>query len=49
MNIRTATKDDVASMSAMLETLVAAGRRRMPADEEYARDHYRSACRFRCR
>jgi GNAT superfamily N-acetyltransferase len=40
MNIRTATEDDVASMSAMLETLVAAGRRRKPADEEYVRDHY---------
>ncbi|WP_246617972.1 hypothetical protein [Rhizobium populisoli] len=40
MNIRTATEDDVASMSAMLEKLVAAGRRTMPTDEDYVRDHY---------
>jgi len=40
MKIRKAADADVAAMSAMLEKLVAAGRRTMPADDEYVRDHY---------
>lgn len=40
MTIRTATLSDVAAMSAMLERLVAAGKRTAPAEEVYVRDHY---------
>lgn len=40
MKIREATSGDVTAMSAMLEKLVAAGRRTMPADTDYVREHY---------
>lgn len=40
MKIRKATSDDVDAMSAMLKKLVAAGRRTMPADTDYVREHY---------
>ena len=40
MKIRMATLSDVAAMSAMLEKLVAAGKRTAPADEVYVREHY---------
>jgi GNAT superfamily N-acetyltransferase len=40
MRIRTATDTDVTAMSEMLEKLVVAGRRKMPADAGYVRLHY---------
>ncbi|MET3858741.1 hypothetical protein [Rhizobium sp. OAE497] len=40
MKVREATSSDVDAMSELLENLVAAGKRTMPADIDYVREHY---------
>ena len=40
MIIRQARKEDAAEVSAFLEALVALGKRRLPADEDFVRDVY---------
>jgi len=40
MRIREATSSDLNAMSALLGKLVAGGKRTMPADIDYVRDHY---------
>jgi len=40
MKIRTAVSDDAPSMSSMLRQLVAAGKRKSPADEAYVLNNY---------
>ena len=40
MKVREATSSDVDAMSELLENLVEAGKRTMPADIDYVREHY---------
>lgn len=40
MKVREATSSDVDAISKLLENLVAAGKRTMPADIDYVREHY---------